>query len=198
MNKKTAQPIILASSSPRRKELLTGLGLEFSVIPSDVSEEMEKSSSPEEMVKELAYRKAEAVARQVDQGLIIGSDTIVVLDGEVLGKPRDKTEAFSMLTRLQGREHEVFSGLSIVDAKTHECETGFQSTKVQMRSLSDREIRLYIATNEPMDKAGSYAIQGIGATLVERINGDYFTVVGLPLALTAKYLRIFGVDILHE
>jgi septum formation protein len=198
MNKKQNHRIILASSSPRRKELLAGLGLKFSVIPSDVSEELEKTYSPEEMVKELAHRKAEAVARQVDQGLIIGSDTIVVLDGEVLGKPRDKAEAFSMLTRLQGREHEVFSGVSIVDARTYEYETGFQSTKVHMRSLSDREITLYIATEEPMDKAGSYAIQGIGATLVERINGDYFTVVGLPLALTAQYLRNFGVDILYK
>lgn len=198
MNKKQYHPIILASSSPRRKELLAGLGLEFTVIPSDVSEEIEETYSPEEIVKELAHRKAEAVARQVDQGLIIGSDTIVVLDGEVLGKPRDKAEAFSMLTRLQGREHEVFSGLSIIDAKTYAYETGFQSTKVLMRGLSDSEIKQYIATDEPMDKAGAYAIQGIGATLVEGINGDYFTVVGLPLALTARYLRNFGVDLLYK
>lgn len=196
MKKNQHRSIILASSSPRRKELLAGLGLEFTVIPSDVSEEIENNCSPEEMVKLLAQRKAEAVARQIDQGLVIGADTIVVLEGEVLGKPRDKVDAFSMLTRLQGREHEVYSGISIVDAKTNEYETGFQSTKVRMRSLNDLEVTQYIATDEPMDKAGAYAIQGLGATLVEGINGDYFTVVGLPLALTAKYLRNFGVDLI--
>lgn len=196
MKRKQQRSIILASSSPRRRELLAGLGLEFTVIPSDVSEEIEEVCSPEEMVKLLAQRKAVAVASRVEQGLVIGSDTIVVLDGEILGKPRDKEDAFSMLVRLQGREHEVYSGLSIVDAKTHEYETGFQSTKVRMRALNDLEITQYIATDEPMDKAGSYAIQGLGATLVEGINGDYFTVVGLPLALTAKYLRHFGVDLI--
>lgn len=195
MKKNQHRSIILASSSPRRKELLAGLGLEFTVISSDVSEEVENNCSPEEMVKLLAQRKAEAVARQIDQGLVIGADTIVVLEGEVLGKPRDKIDAFSMLTRLQGREHEVYSGISIVDAKTNEYETGFQSTTVRMRSLNDLEVTQYIATDEPMDKAGAYAIQGLGATLVEGINGDYFTVVGLPLALTAKYLRNFGVDL---
>lgn len=195
MKKNKHRSIILASSSPRRKELLAGLGLEFTVISSDVSEEVENNCSPEEMVKLLAQRKAEAVARQIDQGLVIGADTIVVLEGEVLGKPRDKIDAFSMLTRLQGREHKVYSGISIVDAKTNEYETGFQSTTVRMRSLNDLEVTQYIATDEPMDKAGAYAIQGLGATLVEGINGDYFTVVGLPLALTAKYLRNFGVDL---
>lgn len=195
MKKNQHRSIILASSSPRRKELLAGLGLEFTVISSDVSEEVENNCSPEEMVKLLAQRKAEAVARQIDQGLVIGADTIVVLEGEVLGKPRDKIDAFSMLTRLQGREHKVYSGISIVDAKTNEYETGFQSTTVRMRSLNDLEVTQYIATDEPMDKAGAYAIQGLGATLVEGINGDYFTVVGLPLALTAKYLRNFGVDL---
>lgn len=196
MKKNQHRSIILASSSPRRKELLAGLGLEFTVISSDVSEEVENNCSPEEMVKLLAQRKAEAVARQIDQGLVIGADTIVVLEGEVLGKPRDKIDAFSMLTRLQGREHKVYSGISIVDAKTNEYETGFQSTTVRMRSLNDLEVTQYIATDEPMDKAGAYAIQGLGATLVEGINGDYFTVVGLPLALTAKYLRNFGVDLI--
>lgn len=195
MKKNQHRSIILASSSPRRKELLAGLGLEFTVISSDVSEEVENNCSPAEMVKLLAQRKAEAVARQIDQGLVIGADTIVVLEGEVLGKPRDKIDAFSMLTRLQGREHKVYSGISIVDAKTNEYETGFQSTTVRMRSLNDLEVTQYIATDEPMDKAGAYAIQGLGATLVEGINGDYFTVVGLPLALTAKYLRNFGVDL---
>jgi septum formation protein len=196
MNEKKQRPIVLASGSPRRKELLAGLGLEFTIRPSDVDEEIQGSYSPAEIVTLLAQRKADAIAQEVKEGLIIGSDTIVVLNEEVLGKPKNEADAFSMLTTLQGNVHTVYSGVVVIDAETGLFKAGHQSTKVKMRPINDIEIRQYIATKEPMDKAGAYAIQGLGATLVESIEGDYFTVVGLPLLLTAQYLQKFGVDVL--
>jgi septum formation protein len=196
MNKIKQRPIVLASGSPRRKELLTGLGLTFAIKASDVNEDIQGTYSPNEIVTLLAQRKAEAVAQEVEEGLVIGSDTIVVLDQEVLGKPGSEEDAFSMLSKLQGNVHTVFSGVVIIDVDTGNSRTGYQSTKVKLRLLDEKEIRKYISTREPLDKAGAYAIQGLGATLVESIEGDYFTVVGLPLALTAQYLREFGVDVL--
>jgi septum formation protein len=196
MNEKKQRPIILASGSPRRKELLAGLGLEFTVRPSDVDEEIQGSYSPAEIVTLLAQRKADAIAQEVKEGLIIGSDTIVVLNEEVLGKPKNEADAFSMLTTLQGNVHTVYSGVVVIDAETGLFKAGYQSTKVKLRPINDIEIRQYIATKEPMDKAGAYAIQGLGATLVEGIEGDYFTVVGLPLLLTAQFLQKFGVHVL--
>ena len=190
------RPIVLASGSPRRKELLAGLGLQFTVIPSDVDEHVAEDCTPAEVVEQLARRKAEEVAGQAKEGLVLGSDTIVVLDGKILGKPVDELDAFSMLKRLQGNTHVVYSGLAIIDVEQNKMKIGHQSTQVSMRSLTEEEIHQYIATKEPMDKAGSYAIQGIGATIVEGIVGDYFTVVGLPLLLTAQYLKEFGVDVL--
>lgn len=188
--------LILASSSPRRRELFTTLGLPFVVEASHADESIDGSPSPAEMVETLSLRKAQSVAQRAGSGLVIGSDTIVVLDGDVLGKPRNEADAFSMLSRLQGREHTVYSGVAIVDAASGRAEVAHSATAVRMRPLSDREIRAYIATGEPMDKAGSYAIQGIGATIVEGIRGDYFTVVGLPLNLTARLLSRFGINLL--
>ncbi|WP_139490273.1 Maf family protein [Brevibacillus dissolubilis] len=188
-------PIILASSSPRRRELLHNLGLEFTVQSSDVDETTAPGLSPQEIVESLSIRKAQATAVGVDTGLVIGSDTIVVLDQKVLGKPADEDDAFGMLSSLQGREHTVYSGVAIVDAATGKSEVSHSSTKVKIRAMTDAEIRSYIATKEPMDKAGSYAIQGFGATIVEGIVGDYFTVVGLPLGLTAQLLSRFGITL---
>jgi septum formation protein len=196
MKQDRQRQIVLASGSPRRKELLSGLGVSFSVVVSDVNEDIQGTYSPDEIVTMLAQRKAEAVVKEVQEGLVIGSDTIVVLDQEVLGKPSSEEDAFSMLCKLQGNVHTVFSGVVIIDVETGSSKVGFQSTNVKLRPLSEKEILLYISTKEPMDKAGAYAIQGLGATLVESIEGDYFTVVGLPLALTAQYLNEFGVDIL--
>ncbi len=189
--------LILASSSPRRRELLQTLGLPFTVMTSDADETVEQEMSPAEVVETLSLRKARAVAGKVGEGVVLGSDTIVVLDGRILGKPGDEAEAFRMLQSLQGREHTVYSGVALVDAATGRTEVAHQSTRVQIRPLSEREIRAYIATGEPMDKAGAYAIQGIGATIVEGIVGDYFTVVGLPLNLTARLLSRFGVTFLE-
>ncbi|HZG16694.1 MAG TPA: Maf family protein [Candidatus Bathyarchaeia archaeon] len=192
----TTIPVILASSSPRRRELLQGLGIPFTVLSSDVDESTSPELSPQQIVESLAQRKAREVAKNVNDGLVIGADTIVVLDGNVLGKPRDEADAFQMLQSLQGREHIVYSGVSIVDVKAGREEVAHRSTKVRIRSLTEQEIKAYIATKEPMDKAGSYAIQGIGATIVDSIEGDYFTVVGLPLNLMADMLSRFGVKIL--
>jgi len=192
----TTIPVILASSSPRRRELLQGLGIPFTVLSSDVDESTSPELTPQEIVESLAQRKAREVAKNVSDGLVIGADTIVVLDGNVLGKPRDEADAFQMLQSLQGREHTVYSGVAIVDVKAGREEVAHRSTKVRIRSLTEHEIKAYITTKEPMDKAGSYAIQGIGATIVDSIEGDYFTVVGLPLNLMADMLSRFGVQIL--
>lgn len=195
-NQSMVLPLILASGSPRRRELLATLGLPYVVQSSDVDESYEAGMEPGAIVEELSLRKAVAVADQTTSGLVLGSDTIVVLDNQVLGKPQDETDAFAMLRALTGREHTVYSGVALVDASTRRSEVSHSSTKVRIRSMSDEEIRAYIATKEPMDKAGSYAIQGIGATIVEGIVGDYFTVVGLPLGLTADLLKRFGVHVL--
>ncbi|NGQ94312.1 septum formation inhibitor Maf [Brevibacillus sp. SYP-B805] len=192
----TPLPIILASSSPRRRELLQAIGMPFTVMTSDVDEETSPGLSPAEIVESLALRKARAVAGKEKEGLVLGADTIVVLDGRVLGKPKDEEDAFRTLQALQGREHTVYSGVALVDAATGREEVAHCSTLVRIRPLAEREIRAYIATGEPMDKAGSYAIQGLGATIVEGIEGDYFTVVGLPLHLTAALLSRFGVHLL--
>jgi septum formation protein len=188
--------LVLASSSPRRKELLQTLGLRFSVITSDVDETTSPELTPAEVVEQLALRKAGAVAEKVSEGVVLGSDTIVVLDGQILGKPADEADAFRMLSALQGREHTVYSGVALIDAASGRSEVAHNATQVRIRPMSEREIKAYIATGEPMDKAGSYAIQGIGSTIVEGIVGDYFTVVGLPLNLTAKMLARFGLPLL--
>ncbi|MBO8163820.1 MAG: septum formation inhibitor Maf [Brevibacillus sp.] len=189
--------LILASASPRRRELLATLGLPFQVEVSEVDETISPDMSPGEAVQTLALRKARAVAGKVGEGLVIGSDTIVVLDGEILGKPSDENDAYRMLSSLNGREHEVFTGVAIVDAASGRTELAYSTTRVRITSLGEQQIRAYIATGEPMDKAGSYAIQGIGATIVEGITGDYFTVVGLPLHLTSQLLSRFGVSVLR-
>ncbi|MCF6092704.1 Maf family protein [Microaerobacter geothermalis] len=188
--------IILASSSPRRKELLGNLGLQFEVEASDADETISDFLSPSENVMELALRKAKAVSQWKREGIIIGADTIVVLENEILGKPRDQEDAFSMLTRLQGRIHVVYSGVALIDMDNQKEVKGFQSTKVHMVPLGSEEIKRYVATGEPMDKAGSYAIQGMGATLIDWIEGCYFNVVGLPLAFLREELKKLGIRIL--
>ena len=193
---------ILASASPRRKELLETIGLKFRVITSDADE---GSVSSENVpvgiyVQELALIKAAAVAKSVlknKKALIIAADTVVTLDSKVLGKPRDAQDAFNMLKRLSGREHEVYTGICLMrisDGKTY-CTS--QSTKVYFKDLTDEQIRAYIATGEPMDKAGAYGIQGKGTVLVSKIDGDYNNVVGLGTSLLYEALKKeFDFDIL--
>lgn len=186
---------ILASSSPRRRELLAGLGIQFSIDPSTEEESFEDGTPPGEIVKLLSLRKANSVAAKYERGFIIGADTIVVFGDEILGKPSDREDAFAMLSKLQGKEHTVFSGIAIVDAGNGGSKVSYSSTKVKMKSLSEDQINRYIDTGEPHDKAGAYAIQGYGATIIEKIDGDYFTVVGLPLSLLSDMLADFGVDV---
>lgn len=182
---------IVASNSPRRRELLLLAGYQFEVIPSDADETLESGIDAGEAVKELSKRKALFVSRKNKGAVVLGCDTVVALGGKILGKPKDESEAFSMLKSLSGREHEVFTGVYITDGEKSE---GFLScTKVEFYPLSDETIRSYIATKEPMDKAGAYGIQGLGSVLVKKINGDYFTVMGLPVNECARVLSKFGI-----
>lgn len=185
--------IILASASPRRRQLLAQAGYEFEVLVSEADEHIEKSR-PEEMVKELSRRKAKAVVDALDRTpgkgdsiLVIGADTIVVHKGVVLGKPADEEEAFSMLRSLSADTHQVYTGETMIllkDSGGPLTVTFAECTDVEMRELSDQEIRDYIASGDPMDKAGAYGIQGKAAVFVSGIHGDYYNVVGLPICRT--------------
>ncbi len=188
--------LILASASPRRAELLAGLGLAFTVTPSLYVEQHEnRPSAPEHLVELLALGKAQEVGRRLGHGLILGADTVVMRDGAVLEKPADPEDARRMLRRLSGGWHEVFTGLALCEAHTGRKSTGHERTRVKFRPLAPEEIDAYVRTGEPMDKAGAYGIQGMGAVLVERIEGCYSNVVGLPLARLALMLRDFGVEV---
>lgn len=188
--------IILASGSPRRKELLTSLGLPFQVITSGASEDIDLSLPPEEIVKQLGEIKAQAVAKNLkEDALIIGSDTTISFEGKILGKPKDKEEARSILSMLKNNIHQVFSGIAIVDNQTQKVVSGFVATNIKMKNYSDNEMDKYISSGEPMDKAGSYAIQGEGGKLVEEIDGCYNNVVGFPLCKLTELLAHFDIVI---
>ncbi|MEA4848585.1 MAG: Maf family protein [Clostridiaceae bacterium] len=183
--------IILASNSPRRKELLSQAGIKFEVIASGFEESMVELPASK-LAEHFAYMKAKDVARSIQgDALVIGSDTIVYCD-EIMGKPRSREEAFNMLTKLSGKQHLVISGISIINTATGESLTEHESTEVKIKDLSSAEITAYINTGEPADKAGAYAIQGLGSLFVEGIRGDYFNVVGLPLFRLRKMLEHFG------
>ncbi|MEG6523138.1 Maf family protein [Desulfotomaculum sp. 1211_IL3151] len=188
--------IILASASPRRQELLKNLGLAFEVQVSDVDETLEESVLPAQMVEKLAERKAAAVAVERNQGLIIGADTLVVLENKPLGKPANAEEAVQMLNSLQGRSHEVFTGLAVIDAATGQSVVTHQVTAVRFKPLTMEQIKRYVETREPMDKAGGYAVQGLASIFIDSIRGCYFSVVGLPVSKLADSLRMFGVEII--
>ncbi|MGE5654735.1 MAG: Maf family protein [Bacillota bacterium] len=188
--------LILASGSPRRQELLQSVGADFVVDPSQCSEEIEGKMHPADFVKVLALRKAEDVAARYSEGLVIGADTIVVLDDEVMGKPRDEADARRMLIRLSGHTHQVYTGVAVIDASTLDKQVTTECTHVTMRGISLDEVERYIATGEPMDKAGAYAIQGKACLFITGIDGCYFNVVGLPLQSLNALLRAFGADLL--
>lgn len=171
--------IILASQSPRRRELMDITGLSYSVIVSDADENID-ISDPKEYVLTLSERKAQAVASSHPDDIVIGADTIVVIDGMILGKPHDKDDAFRILSLLSGRTHTVYTGVSII--RNGECRRFCEQTDVIMYKNSNDLLHRYIATGEPMDKAGAYGIQGQGMLLIERIEGDYYNVMGLPIA----------------
>ena len=218
--------LILGSQSPRRRELLERMGLEFTVLTAEIDETKFETDDPETSVRRICAAKAEAVARKMrEQGsgikdqeseedacsLILASDTVVVLDGKIMGKPHDAAEARAMLTALSGREHAVYTAFTILpftalgrqgETVTNEGAAGFvggaythcEKTYVKFRNLTPEEISAYVATGEPMDKAGAYGIQNLGAMLVESIRGDYFTVLGLPVCQLAQALKRYGID----
>jgi septum formation protein len=172
---------ILASSSPRRVEILKKARIDFEVIfPENIKEE-EISDDPVSHVLELSRKKAESVSQKVKDGFILGSDTIVVLNKEILGKPKDQVDAFRILKKLSGKEHKVYTGITLLDIKNGKISSDYQLTKVKFNQLKNKEIEDYIKTGEPMDKAGAYGIQGMGNFLVEKIDGDLDNVIGLPM-----------------
>ena len=184
--------IILASASPRRQQLLELIGLDFTIMVSEVEEDNTKAMLPQELAVSHAVDKAVDVSRKVSrEAVVIGADTIVVVDGRVFGKPRDSVEAVNMLTVLAGREHIVISGVAVVKGQTLVSDS--MVTTVKFRPLSEDQIKRYVASGEPMDKAGAYAIQGKGALLVESITGCYSNVVGLPLVTLSELLAQVGV-----
>ncbi len=188
--------IVLASNSPRREYLLKLIGLDFIVYPSNVEEdEGEVIKSPKEIVLKNALNKARAVSRYFPYAIIIGADTIVVLNGKILGKPKDKKSAIEMLSKLRGKTHQVFTGIVVWETPEDRYYTRVVKSLVKMRDYSMEEIINYVETGEPMDKAGAYGIQGKGAVLIEKIEGDYYNIVGLPLAPLYLLLKKLGVKI---
>ena len=183
--------VILASQSPRRRELLTLVGIAHEVRPADIDETYLTGEKPAPHAERLARGKCAVIAEREPDALVIGSDTIVVVDGDVLGKPADEGDAAHMLRRLSGRTHIVVTAVAV--AWRGETRSAVEEVTVTFHSLSDDDIAAYIATREPMDKAGAYGIQGFGATIVERVDGDYFAVMGLPLQLLVRVLRELGI-----
>ena len=194
--------IILASKSPRRNELLTLAGLEHEVIPSDCDEDI-SANAPEDLVMQLSDLKCSDVADKIMKGevvpgsasdngyFVVGADTIVDYDGQILGKPRDEEDAFRILSMLSGNTHTVYTGVTVTDTETGRKETFYEQTTVRFINADEADLWAYIKTGDPLDKAGSYGVQGLGAFLVEGICGDYFNVVGLPLSRLIKVLKSF-------
>ncbi|MFZ5817182.1 MAG: Maf family protein [Bacillota bacterium] len=186
--------IILASASPRRQELLRQVGVSFTVEPSHVDEQVSEPMGPGQLVQHLALIKARAIAARNPDALVIGADTIVVVDEEILGKPADRSEAIAMLERLAGREHQVMTGVALIRGRREQV--AHEETTVRFGPLTREQIERYVDSGEPMDKAGAYGIQGRAAALIQSITGDYFNVVGLPIYRTVQMLSEFGVTVL--
>ena len=190
--------LVLASGSPRRRELLAGLGLSFAVRPPEVDETPLPGEAPEVFVRRLARAKAaasEGGTPPADE-LVLAADTVVLLDGQLLGKPRDAAAAARMLRQIAGREHQVLTGVALRETASGRFAAGLERTAVRMAALSEEQVAWYVATGEPLDKAGSYAVQGLGALLVEEVRGNYTNVVGLPLPLLARLFEELGYDLL--
>lgn len=190
------KPVILASASPRRKELLQQIGIVFTTAPAHVDERALAGEEPEAYAVRVALDKARTAAKKFSSGVVIAADTIVVLDGVILGKPADTADAERMLKILSGKMHRVITGLAVMDAGAGKALTRTAITRVWFRNLPPEKITSYAASGEPLDKAGAYGIQGKGALLVERIEGCYFNVVGLPLPLLDEMLNEFEVRLI--
>ena len=184
--------LILASASPRRREILSMLGYEYLVLPAEADETLPEGIAPADAVAELSARKAEAVAAARPDDVVIGADTVVCCGGEILGKPADRTDAARMLRLLSGKTHEVCTGVTVIAGGRRE--TRVTVSKVTFLPLTEEEIEAYVETGEPLDKAGAYAVQGKGSALIESVCGDFFAVMGLSSAVTAKLLASFGVE----
>ena len=186
--------LILASASPRRQELLRNAGIEFLVDATDIPEIPQPGETPTDFVERLACEKAQDVARRHAAGYILGADTTVVADGQILNKPADADDATRMLRLLSGRTHRVITGVCLIcsAANTRKQTVRSEATQVTFQTLSDADIQVYVSTGEPMDKAGAYGIQGLASRFIPRIEGDYFNVVGLPVALVWKMLQESG------
>lgn len=190
--------IILASTSPRRKALLEQIGLIFEIEPSNYEENADDHSlTSHELARKMSLGKAEAVAARHKNAIVIAADTFGVSDGRILGKPHTTDEARKILAAISGKRHSVITGFSIIDCDTGKTLSRSAETKVYLKCLSQTEIDTYVKSGEPMDKAGAYAIQGRGAVIVEKIEGDYYNVIGLPLNALAEALKEFGVSVLE-
>ena len=186
--------MILASASPRRKEILENFGFSFKTIVKNIDETSDKTRA-EEKILEIAEKKARATAIDFPDENIVGADTVVVVDGKILGKPKDEKEAFSMLKSLSGRSHEVITAFSFININKNISYSDYEITKVYFKNLTDDEINWYINTKEPMDKAGAYGIQGKGSFFVEKIEGDFFSVMGFPLGKFVRFLNKTGFNL---
>lgn len=188
--------IILASASPRRKQLLKQLGLEFKVIPSEIEEKLNPRWQPRKQVESLAEQKAQDVAAKQKNAIVIGVDTMVSYNNEVIGKPKDEKDAKFILKRLSGKKQTVITAFTIIDTLAKKSVTKSVETDVWFRKISESEIRSYVAKDKPFDKAGAYGMQSLGAVFVEKVEGDFLSAVGLPLFALAKELKKFGVNVL--
>ncbi len=188
------QRIILASGSETRKSIINKFGLKFEIIPSKYEEDMSLKLEPKKLAMELAYGKANDVARGLDEGIVIGIDTFVYFDGKVIGKPKDKEDAMKILKNFSGKTHLVYSGIAIIDSATKKTIKDYEVTKVKFRKLSDDEIKKYVESGEPLNKAGAYGAQGKGGILAERFEGCYYNVEGFPTSKILNNLKKFGVD----
>lgn len=186
--------MILASASPRRKEILENFGFSFKTVVKNVDETSNKDTVKEKIM-EIARKKAIAVAKNFPNENVIGADTMVVINNKILGKPHNKQEAFEMLKSLSGKNHEVITAFSFINLEKNITYCDYEITKVYFKNLTDEEINWYIGTNEPMDKAGAYGIQGKGAFFVEKIEGDFFSVMGFPLGKFVRFLSESGFDL---
>ncbi len=190
--------LILASSSPRRRELLASIGAEFDVVPSHVPEEHQEGEAPEEYVARLSRDKARAIAMLHPDRWVVAADTTVLLGDQLLEKPADAADAARMLGTIAGRTHIVYTGVTLENASRDYRETRVAESEVRMLPLSREDIEWYVATGEPLDKAGAYAVQGVGSMFIDSIHGSYTNVVGLPLALLYQMLRKAGLDPLRN
>lgn len=188
--------IILASASPRRKEILGTTGLKFGVCESDYEEDLSIKKDPRRLARFLSRKKAEAVAHKYRDSIIIAADTFIVFRGRLLGKPHTAKEAEKMLGMLNGKAHSVITGFTVLDTGSNKTVSRSVETKVYFKNLTKVEIKAYVRSKEPLDKAGAYAIQGTGAILIEKIEGDFFNVVGLPLCALIESLKKFGINVL--